>query len=143
MAIARRWMLAIVVLSFGLSMTLGALGLGAVLIVEGLSQASTTFAALGVVLVVVAVLSSGAGAWKLSGVGFEISHQSSAIVKSNEEGTRQEKSEAASQEKAGPLELGPASDTDDFDSLFSAEDKVADREPRERQEPRDRDWGDA
>jgi hypothetical protein len=59
----------------------GALGLGLVLIVEGLDRSSTTFAALGVVLVVVAVLSTSASAWHLSGpIGLELRRDAPATV---------------------------------------------------------------
>lgn len=83
----------------------GALGLGVLLIVEGLNQASSTFAALGVLLVVVALLSAGVGSWKLSGVGFEVSHQATSHVA---ERTRRDN---ADEIEAPNLELGPPSES--------------------------------
>jgi hypothetical protein len=48
------------------------------LVAEGLSRANTTFAALGVLLVIVALMSSTAGAWRVTGPGFSVDRTSSA-----------------------------------------------------------------
>jgi hypothetical protein len=72
-AIERRWSLVRVALTMMALSTFGSLGLGALLIAEGLSRTNNTLAALGVALVIVAALSSGAAAWNFAGAGFEMS----------------------------------------------------------------------
>src|SRR5947199_8491924 len=75
------------------------------LIYVGLSLSITTFATLGVLLVVVALLSAGVGSWKLSVVGFEVSHQATSHVA---ERTRRDN---ADEIEAPNLELGPPSES--------------------------------
>jgi hypothetical protein len=58
-----------------LVITLGTVGAGITLIAEGLSRANNTLVALGVLCMVVALLTTSAGAWKLSAVGFTIERQ--------------------------------------------------------------------
>jgi hypothetical protein len=59
--------------------TLGVMGSGVWLIAEGLDRVNNTLTALGVLLLVVGLLSSGVGAWKIAGVGFEIGHDPPAL----------------------------------------------------------------
>jgi hypothetical protein len=67
----RRAAAAMIVLGMLFVTLLGAVGLGADLVLEGLRRNNTTFAALGVALVIATLLVSGAAGWKISGPGFE------------------------------------------------------------------------
>jgi hypothetical protein len=58
-----------------LVVALGAAAAGGLLIVEGITRKNNTFVALGVVCVLVTLLASGAGAWRLAGPGIEVERQ--------------------------------------------------------------------
>ena len=75
----RRWSLLRLALGTLILTTLGVMGSGVWLIAEGLDRVNNTLTALGVLLLVVGLLSSGVGAWKIAGVGFEIGRQPSAL----------------------------------------------------------------
>jgi hypothetical protein len=51
-----------------------------VLVAEGLSRSDNTVTAVGVLCVVVAIIASTAGAWKLSGLGFEVEKREPATL---------------------------------------------------------------
>jgi hypothetical protein len=67
---------AITALGIGLAVILGGFGVGVWLVAEGLSRSSQTFAALGVLLVIVTLMSSAIGTWRVTGVGFSLEHTS-------------------------------------------------------------------
>lgn len=75
----RRWSLLRLALGVLILTTLGVMGSGVWLVAEGLDRANNTLAALGVLLLVVGLLSSGVGAWKIAGVGFEIGREPPAL----------------------------------------------------------------
>jgi hypothetical protein len=83
----RRSVLARVALMLVLATIVGTFGLGLSLITEGLSRNNATFAALGVVLILVATVSSGAAAWRVAGPGFEIGREPVAHVQRAPGGT--------------------------------------------------------
>jgi hypothetical protein len=51
---------------------MGTFGAGVLLIVEGLHRSNNVLAALGVLCVLATLIASSAGAWKLSGPGFDL-----------------------------------------------------------------------